>query len=67
MAKTKRKKRRPLRREDRPVREQIAIYERALGMLAKEVQETGVKIVAMANELKRIKHVALNGDDDDGE
>lgn len=67
MAKTKRKKRRPLRREDRPVREQIAIYERALGMLAKEVQETGVKIVAMANELKRIKHVALKGDDDDGE
>lgn len=67
MAKTKRKKRRPLRRQDRPVREQIEIYERMLGLLAKQIRETSGRVVAMAAELQRIKHIALTGDDDDGE
>jgi hypothetical protein len=66
MGRPKRKRRRPLRREDRAVREQIEIYERMLGVLAKQIQDAGTKVVAMAAELRRIKHVALTSEGDDG-
>jgi hypothetical protein len=66
MSRAKRKKRRPLRRQDRPPVEQLEIFERMLGLLAKQIQDSGARIVAMAGELKRIKRVALIGEDDDG-
>ncbi len=66
MGRPKRKKRpRPLRREDRPVREQIEILERVLGQLAKHIQQSGQHVVAMAKELQRVKHVALAGETTD--
>lgn len=62
MGRVKRKRRQPRKFSERPIADQIDIYERALGELAKQIKETSTRVVGMARELQRIKRVAILGD-----
>lgn len=62
MGRVKRKQRRPRKFAELAIADQIDIYERALGELAKQIKDTSARVIGMARELQRIKRVAILGD-----
>lgn len=61
------RKRRPPQFHERPVADQIDIFERALAQLARQIQDDSKRILAMGRTLQRLKRAALlgQGEEDD--